>query len=92
MPDERIDRIPEGVAPAYRPLSPDDPPLAEALARLGLRPGYVLFVGTIEPRKNLATLLQAHRLLTRRHDILLVVAGRPGWRARNLSDSSTGWG
>jgi glycosyltransferase involved in cell wall biosynthesis len=44
---------------------------------------YVLFVGTLEPRKNLIMLLEAHRIFRSRykrgHDIRLVVAGMKGW-------------
>jgi glycosyltransferase involved in cell wall biosynthesis len=38
---------------------------------------YVLTVATLEPRKNLQTLVEAHRLLD--HDLLLAVAGGEGW-------------
>jgi glycosyltransferase involved in cell wall biosynthesis len=38
---------------------------------------YVLTVATLEPRKNLQTLVEAHRLLGR--DLLLAVAGGEGW-------------
>jgi glycosyltransferase involved in cell wall biosynthesis len=41
---------------------------------------YVLAVGTLEPRKNLARLLEAHRLaLGRGADLDLVVVGARGW-------------
>ncbi len=40
---------------------------------------YILFVGTIEPRKNLPTLLAAWKLVEKRHpDVSLVIAGVPG--------------
>lgn len=45
---------------------------------------YVLFVGTIEPRKNLAGLLEAFRLITRdraHDDVTLVIVGPEGWGA-----------
>lgn len=47
-----------------------------------LRGRYVLFVGTLEPRKNLAGLLEAFRQLVRRPgsgDVTLVVVGPSGW-------------
>ena len=44
-----------------------------------LRPGFLLAVGTVEPRKNYPRLLAAYRLLRLRKDVPLVVAGRPGW-------------
>jgi glycosyltransferase involved in cell wall biosynthesis len=53
----------------------------EALV-LGLKPrSYVLFVGTVEPRKGVDVLLAAHAALRRqgRPDLRLVVAGPPGW-------------
>jgi glycosyltransferase involved in cell wall biosynthesis len=46
---------------------------------------YFLFVGTVEPRKNLDTLLDAWLSLptTFRHENELVVAGMPGWKSGN---------
>lgn len=48
---------------------------------------YVLFVGTIEPRKNLDTLLNAWRVLKRelRQEYELVVAGPVGWSAETIA-------
>jgi glycosyltransferase involved in cell wall biosynthesis len=46
----------------------------------GLAPGYLLAVGTIEPRKNYPRLLAAYRLLKARGGApRLVVVGRVGW-------------
>ncbi|MFN2185417.1 MAG: glycosyltransferase family 4 protein, partial [Anaerolineae bacterium] len=53
----------------------------EALAAEGIERPYVLFVGTLEPRKNLRRLLRAYALLDEalrtRHQ--LVIAGGRGW-------------
>lgn len=59
------------------PLSKDRKTVEHLPAR------YVLFVSTIEPRKNLTTLIRAFDLLRRRHgyDGSLVVVGRIGWKA-----------
>jgi glycosyltransferase involved in cell wall biosynthesis len=49
---------------------------------LGLEPGsYLLFVGTVEPRKGVDVLLAAHAALRQQGhpDLRLVVAGPPGW-------------
>jgi glycosyltransferase involved in cell wall biosynthesis len=56
----------------------DDGP---ALQRLGLEPGYILFVGTFEPRKNVNGLLAAYALLRQRvaDAPRLVLVGRHGW-------------
>jgi glycosyltransferase involved in cell wall biosynthesis len=50
-------------------------------AQYELEPGYLLFVGTLEPRKNLPGLLQAYRFLLDRKvtSAPLVVVGAKGW-------------
>jgi len=76
VPPSRISVVPEGVSPAFRPLGPED--LAEARAKLKLPERFILFVSTIEPRKNLTTLLEAWAMMRERPD--LVVVGGWGWR------------
>ncbi len=50
------------------------------LRALGVTVPYVLFVGTIEPRKGVADALEAHRRLRARHpDLGLVLVGPRGW-------------
>lgn len=49
----------------------------------GLDPGaFLLFVGTIEPRKNVDTIVNAYELLRehKEYDGKLVIAGKPGWK------------
>ncbi len=85
---EIVSVIPHGVDHAlFRPTEPTPGADAEALASLGIdglgADGYpfVLSVGTVEPRKDLPTLVAAFGHLRRRHDDLrLVLAGGPGWR------------
>ena len=58
------------------------------LARHGIRPPYVAFAGTIEPRKNLPTLVQAFaRVAADRPALRLVLAGADGWGARAVRDA-----
>jgi glycosyltransferase involved in cell wall biosynthesis len=53
---------------------------ASASLPAGLQPGFILAVGTIEPRKNYPRLLEAYRALRARTVApRLVIAGRPGW-------------
>ena len=49
--------------------------------RLGIEKEFILFVGTIEPRKNLLTLMRAFAEILRNTDLRpqLVVAGQKGW-------------
>jgi glycosyltransferase involved in cell wall biosynthesis len=72
---ERIQVVPHGISPKFRPMGGEEK--AEARARLGLPERFILFVGTIEPRKNLETLLDAWAMMRDRPD--LVVVGSWGW-------------
>ncbi len=55
--------------------------VSSARARLDLPHHYLLFVGTFEPRKNIATLLHAYADLRSRHADAppLLLVGNPGW-------------
>ena len=75
IPRSRIKVVPHGVATSFVPMSTED--LAAARARLKLPERFILFVGTIEPRKNLETLLEAWAMMRDRPD--LVVVGAWGW-------------
>ncbi len=53
----------------------------------GLEPGFLLAVGTVEPRKNYHGLLAAYGLLkTRGVKVPLVIAGGPGWGYGDLPE------
>jgi glycosyltransferase involved in cell wall biosynthesis len=62
------------------PQGPQESPGSGASAIAGPRP-YLLFVGTIEPRKGIDALLAAHAALRQRGhpDLRLVIAGPRGW-------------
>jgi glycosyltransferase involved in cell wall biosynthesis len=75
--------IHEAVGPEFaRPLAPDA--VAAAVRRYGLRRPYCLFVGNLEPRKNLPNLIEAFAELRRRggpggRPLQLVLAGTRAW-------------
>ncbi len=79
VPGDKITVHLEGVDPAFRPLPAAD--VAALRRELDLPEGYLLFVGTFEPRKNITGLVEAYHLL--RHAVPdappLVLAGRRGW-------------
>jgi glycosyltransferase involved in cell wall biosynthesis len=78
----RIQVVPHGVSAKFHPMSTEE--RAAARARLKLPERFVLFVSTIEPRKNLDTLLDAWVLMRDRPD--LVVVGSWGWRYEAMKE------
>jgi glycosyltransferase involved in cell wall biosynthesis len=77
----RIRVTPYGVEERFRPVAGD----RERLARLGVRGPYVLCVGTLEPRKNLAGTVRAFERV--QHDFpehSLVLIGGRGWMGDEL--------
>ncbi|TMD52895.1 MAG: glycosyltransferase family 4 protein, partial [Chloroflexi bacterium] len=79
---EEITVIHEGVSPAFHPLPVEQLPAVRR--RFGLPERFILFVGSIEPRKNLPTLLAAWAALPDRPD--LVIAGAWGWKYEPIRD------
>jgi alpha-1,3-rhamnosyl/mannosyltransferase len=90
---EKVTAIHEAPREIFRPL-----PRAEAeetLRRLGVENDFILAVGTVEPRKNLTTLLRSFEQIAPARDekrdgdersrrLTLVIAGREGWLTRDL--------
>lgn len=83
--DERIKSIPLGVESLFRPLSPEE--ATPVLNQHGLiYQKYILAVGTLEPRKNLSSVLLAYMQLPadiRKH-YPLVLVGMSGWHTSAL--------
>jgi glycosyltransferase involved in cell wall biosynthesis len=71
--------VPNGVGDEMQPLDPAR--VAAHRAARGLPERLILFLGTLEPRKNVLTLLEAFSLLCRRPGFAhtLVIAGGKGW-------------
>jgi glycosyltransferase involved in cell wall biosynthesis len=78
---ERIRVIPMGCESRFQPI--EEPMRAAVLRRqYDLPERYILFVGTLEPRKNVQTLLRAFAQViaeTPQDDLTLVIAGGKGW-------------
>jgi glycosyltransferase involved in cell wall biosynthesis len=88
--ESKVAIVPEGVTPDVTPA-----PLPP-----GLDPGFILAVGTIEPRKNYPRLIAAYGRLRRQSVPImigdrpgvpdLVIAGRPGWAYGNTLERIKG--
>lgn len=80
VPPDKVTTIHLAANPVY---SAGYPPaaVAQTLAKYELAPGFLLAVGTLEPRKNLTTLLRAYDRLRREAGVAapLVLVGRQGW-------------
>ncbi|HEY8259120.1 MAG TPA: glycosyltransferase family 1 protein [Gemmatimonadales bacterium] len=75
----RVTAIPLAADSDYHPLPPKE--IAETCTTFGLRPGgYILYVGMLEPRKNVDRLVEAFgRVAGDMPDLELVIGGRRGW-------------
>ncbi len=56
--------------------------LRQVRNRYGLPGQFILYIGTLEPRKNVEGLLAAWEHMD--SDVPLVIAGKPGWKYKNI--------
>ncbi len=86
LPPERVTRAYLGIHPRMRPLPEEE--VRHRLRAAGLPPRYLLFLGTIEPRKNVLRLLRVYCSLpaaVRSRWPLLLVGGW-GWNAGDVAE------
>ena len=87
IPPEKILTTPLGVDRSFH-LIEDERLLEEVRHRYDLPEKFVLYVGLIEPRKNLPLLIRAYRRLTAQETPYdLVLAGRLGWNYNEVLQS-----
>jgi len=88
VPRPRIEVIHHGIASIYKPH--DHERAAQYVAqKYGVSKDYALAVGTVQPRKNLPTLVEAIKLLRTSplSSLHLLVAGARGWKNTPLDES-----
>jgi len=85
-PEHKITVIYESANPIYRSVN-DREILEQTKIRYHIMGDFILFVSTIEPRKNLPTLLKAYRQLldSYKTNVKLAVVGRRGWLSEEVS-------
>ncbi len=71
-----------GVSPEFRPAPEEE--IKRVREKYGINYPYVMYLGTIEPRKNLSTLLSAFSLLIKEFPHYLVLVGMKGWKYRGI--------
>lgn len=85
IPAERITAIPNGVDHTiFKPAQPQD--IASLRQRHDLPDNFILYVGAIEPRKNIHNLIHAHSRLptSLRNTFPLLIVGAPGWNNTDI--------
>lgn len=83
VPEGRITVIPLGVGPEFRLIN--DPELLEpARVQYDLPDRFMLYLGTLEPRKGIDTLIRSYGEIVRHTEHDLVIAGKQGWYTEPL--------
>lgn len=87
VPEHRITVVPCGVSHEWS-IAPDPADVERTLGEHQLRPGYFLFVGTLQPRKNVERIIDSYLSLPApvRAARQLVIVGRAGWRCEEVLD------
>ena len=87
-PEDKISVIYEAAAPCFQPEDRTEA-LRHVCVRYDLPEEFILFVSTIEPRKNVIGLLRAYRRLRDDYKLMpaLVLAGSPGWLYRDVFEA-----
>ncbi|MFC1511043.1 glycosyltransferase family 4 protein [Candidatus Margulisiibacteriota bacterium] len=82
----KIAVTPEGVSSEFKVVGDKDK-LSSVRQRYGLPEKFILYVGTLEPRKNVAKLIEAFRMLKDKEPgIKLVIVGKKGWLFQKMAE------
>lgn len=83
VPRERVRVIPGGIGEEFTVYPPET--IRKALDRLALPASYILYVGTIEPRKNLHILIKSYKQLVTREKDRSIWCWLDGWGGGMMS-------
>ena len=83
IPEERIAVIYPAADERFQPVT-DPNILGEVRQKYRLPSSFILYLGTLEPRKGLGTLISAYRALAEQVNHSLVIAGNKGWQMEPL--------
>ena len=86
--EEKIKVIYHGVGSEYKEIEPSSQRLNEVKKKYALPDNFILYLGTLEPRKNVEGIICAFNELKRKNKNLenfkLAIAGGRGWKAGNI--------
>lgn len=86
VPQEKITVISEGILPQYVPVRNDSREATAVKDKYSLPPRFALFLGTLEPRKNITSIIQGLNKMETK--IPLVIAGRKGWKYKEIFEAA----
>ncbi|PIR94337.1 hypothetical protein COT97_01855 [Candidatus Falkowbacteria bacterium CG10_big_fil_rev_8_21_14_0_10_39_11] len=83
---EKITVIHSGLSSTFNRLDLSDPGKERIRQKYKLPSKFFLYLGTLEPRKNIESLIQAFNIYKQDHHSStdLVIAGTPGWKYRSI--------
>lgn len=87
LPSRRIKVIYNGLAPVYHAQIVSDLRKSQVQRKYKLPPEFILYLGTLEPRKNVIGLIKAYELLYKKKGSrcpALVIAGGVGWKYQQI--------
>jgi glycosyltransferase involved in cell wall biosynthesis len=84
--EDKIEVIYEGVDNIFKPIN-DRVKVLKIKDRYSLPDKFILFVGSIEPRKNILSLIKSFSLIRSKIEHKLVVVGSKGWGYKNIFDA-----
>ncbi len=93
VPEEKVEVIYLGVSELFRPVS-DDEKLDAIRRKYNLPQEFILYVGTIEPRKNIIELIYAYGEFKKKvgDTVKIVIGGKMGWLYDNIFEAIEGLG
>lgn len=88
VPEAKIAVIPVGIKNIKR----EDMTKAEFFKKYDLDKPYILFVGTLQPRKNIARLIEAYSKMEGKDEYDLVIVGKKGWQYEDILSAPEKYG
>jgi len=95
IPENKITVIHPGLCPEFtHPFIDRDEEVAKIKIKYGLDRPYILYLGTVEVRKNIVRLIRSYSLLKNKYNIehILVIAGKDGYGADSVDHEIIGLG
>ena len=77
--EEKVTVVYSGVDESFKPALEDDSNIKRVKEKYNLPDNFILYLGTIEPRKNILGIIEAFEAIRGKKEINLVIAGVHGW-------------